>query len=175
MSQFHGIRGFLAGKTPTRRMLAAILAVAIVVGVAAAYALNQVSINNNVTINNGLNLKANLVGPASTSPVCSSSTGSYTDSGLSTSWTLNQGGSQTQYICLENVGTVSDSLHFVTNPSTLSNSLTIANTFSICNNGSCTVGNSLAPGAFALATVVLTASPSSATGTTSNVFSITFT
>src|SRR5713226_5307090 len=105
---------------PDRRYLRIALGIIIIsaVGVT-AYAITQVSINNNVTINTGVNLKAVIVGPATNTPVCSSLTGNYADTGLSTSWTLNQGGSQIQYICVENVGTGSDTLRLNTSPSVL--------------------------------------------------------
>lgn len=169
------VKRVLDGKMPSKRILSISVAVAIIAGLTTVYALNQTNVNNNVTVNTGLNLKAVVVGPASTAPVCASSSGTYTASGLSTSWTLNQGSAQTQYICLQNIGTVNDSLHLATSPSTLPNYLTISNTFSICNTGACTSGTTLSPGGFALATLVLAASASSTPGTSSSVFSITFT
>ena len=175
LSQFDRVKRVLSGKMPPKRIFILGVAIVIVTSLTAAYALNLINVNNNVTVNTGVNLKAVVVGPASAPPVCSSQSGTYPDSGLTTSWTLNQGSAQTQYICLQNVGTVNDSLHFTTSPSTLPNGLTISNAFSICNNGSCTSGNNLSPGGFALATIVLTGSASSNPGTTPNAFSITLT
>ncbi len=161
---------------PDKRYLRIALGVIIISAVAlTAYAITQVTIYNNVTINTGVNLIAVIVGPASKPPICSSSTGNYADTGLSTSWTLNQGSSQIQYICVENVGTGSDTLRLNTSPSPPLNQLSILVSFAVCSYGSCTSGNVLAPGAFALATVTLSASPGSASGTTPNAFSITIT
>ena len=175
LSQFDSVKRALRGKMPPKRIFILSVAVVIVTSLTAAYALNLINVNNNVTVNTGVNLRAVVVGPAFVAPLCSSQSGSYTDSGLTTSWTLNQGSAQTQYICLQNAGTVNDSLHFTTAPSTLPNGLTISNTFSICNNGSCTGGNTLPPGGFALATIVLIASTNSNPSTTLSAFSITFT
>lgn len=142
---------------------------------ALAFAASQLVIANNVTINLGMNLKAVVIPSTTTSaPVCSATSGTYGEVGLSMSWNLNQGGSQTRYVCIHNVGTVDDLLSFNTNPAPtqLPNGLSINNSFSICSS-SCSNGNSLPAGAYALATITLTASQTSPTGTFNAAFTIT--
>jgi hypothetical protein len=122
-----------------------------------------------------MNLKAYVIPASNPAPVCSASTpGSsvYSDSGLLMVWTVNQGASQTRYVCIYNAGTVNDLLAFSYNPSPLPNGLVVNNQFGICTSGTCISGNSLPAGGYALSTVVLTASQSSQVGQTTGAFTI---
>src|SRR5919109_972203 len=110
---------------PARYLNHAIGILIIVSAIGIAFATTQLTVSNNVTINVGLNLKALVIPVGTTVPTCSSSTGTYGETGLSMNWNLNQGGSQTRYLCIYNSGTVNDVLQFGTTP--LPNGLTINN------------------------------------------------
>jgi hypothetical protein len=140
------------------------VAIALVaVGLAAyvAYAATQLSVSNTGSVVNvGTNLFA-IVDVASTT-TCSSTTGTYADTGLSiTTWSVPVGGSQSKTACIENTGTTAHTL-VITQGGTLPTGVTFSS-----------VGGSVPAGGFLLVTFTLTATTTAATGPLSFSINIT--
>jgi hypothetical protein len=103
--------------TPKRVKLTRVAIAVIAISLAGyvAYAATQLSVSNSVTINpaNGIGVSITLTSPAScpANGNVAYQTASFTNTNP---WSINAGGSSTQYFCLENTGTGIDATPSIT-------------------------------------------------------------